>query len=87
MHEVVVKLGGCSTKCHLLPGSHVVILYWDSDQDKRSNQVIQQCVSVQQCARPITAKAHSCGRLCGVLRRVSPLCPVTRMTNWHSLST
>lgn len=34
----------------------------DSDQDKRGNQVIQQCVSVQQCARPITARAHSCGR-------------------------
>lgn len=35
----------------------------DSDQDKRGNQVIQQCVSVQQCARPITARARSCGRL------------------------
>lgn len=59
--------------------------HWDSDQDKRSNQVIQQCVSVQQCARPITAGARSCGRLDGALRRVSSLCPVTHATKWHSL--
>lgn len=62
----------------------VVMPHRDSDQDKRSNQVIQQCVSVQQCARPITAGAHSCGRLYGVLRRVSFLCPVTHMAMAYS---